>query len=77
MGEIYVSRIAKLRQEHGLTQEELARAIGVGTSTVRGWERNRAFIETIVKVAKLCEVLSCEPSDLYESEDPLTQAGEE
>jgi putative transcriptional regulator len=73
MGEIYVSKIAELRQKTGLTQEELARAIGVGTSTIRGWERNRAFIETIVKVAKLCEVLDCEPSDLFEAEDPMTQ----
>ena len=77
MGEIYVSKIAELRQKHGLTQEELARAIGVGTSTVRGWERNRAFMETIVKVARLCEVLGCDPSDLYEIEDPLMQSDED
>ena len=72
-----MSKIAELRQKNGLTQEELARAIGVGTSTVRGWERNRAFMETIVKVARLCEVLGCDPSDLYDIEDPLMQCGEE
>ena len=68
-----MSKIAELRQKTGLTQEELARAIGVGTSTVRGWERNRAFVETIVKVARLCEVLDCEPTDLYKVEDLMNQ----
>ncbi|MEM1280074.1 MAG: helix-turn-helix transcriptional regulator [Cyanobacteria bacterium P01_H01_bin.152] len=77
MGEIYVSKIAGLRQKTGLTQEELARAIGVGTSTIRGWERNRAFVDTIVKVARLCEALDCDPTDLYEAEDLMIQQQEE
>lgn len=71
MGEIYVSKIAELRKQAGLTQRQLADAVGVDPSTIRNWERNRAFIETLVRVSKLCEVLSCETADLYEVEDPM------
>jgi transcriptional regulator with XRE-family HTH domain len=77
MGEIYVSKIAELRKKAGLTQRQLADAVGVDPSTIRNWERNRAFIETLAKVSRLCDVLECETSDLYQTEDPLMQSDEE
>jgi putative transcriptional regulator len=77
MGEIYVSKIAELRKKAGMTQRQLADAVGVDPSTIRNWERNRAFIETLAKVSRLCEVLDCETSDLYRTEDPLTQSSDE
>lgn len=73
MGEIYVSKIAELRKKAGMTQRQLADAIGVDPSTIRNWERNRAFIETLVKVTRLCNALDCETTDLYKIEDPMTQ----
>lgn len=72
-----MSKIAELRKRAGMTQRQLADAVGVDPSTIRNWERNRAFIETLVKVSRLCDVLECDTSDLYKTEDPLAQGEEE
>jgi transcriptional regulator with XRE-family HTH domain len=77
MGEIYVSKIAELRKKAGMTQRQLADVIGVDPSTIRNWERNRAFIETLARVSKLCEALDCETTDLYEVEDPMAEGKEQ
>ncbi|MCM1985126.1 helix-turn-helix domain-containing protein (plasmid) [Lyngbya confervoides BDU141951] len=69
MGEIYMSRLAELRKGKDLTQRNLADLVGVDPSTIRNWERDRGGIETFVRVAKLCEVLECSPSDLFRVED--------
>ena len=76
MGEIYVSKIAELREQAGLTQRQLADLIDVDPSTIRNWERNRSSIEAFIRCAKLCDALSCGPSELYERED-LAEAEEE
>jgi putative transcriptional regulator len=67
MGEIYVSRVAELRKQKDLTQRQLADMVGVDPSTIRNWERDRGGVETFVKLAKLCQVLECSPSDLFEA----------
>ncbi|MBD2302773.1 helix-turn-helix transcriptional regulator [Nostoc sp. FACHB-190] len=67
MGEIFVSRIAKLREEKQLTQRQIAEALGLDVSTVRNWEKSRDGVKMFVRVAKLCELLDCQPKDLYES----------
>ena len=69
MGKIPVTRIAKLREAKGLTQAELARAIGVDTSTIRNLERNRSGISAILRVVDLCQVLDCDAQDLVEYVD--------
>ncbi|MBU7587336.1 MAG: helix-turn-helix domain-containing protein [Nostoc sp. TH1S01] len=63
----YVSRIAKLREEKQLTQRQIAEALGLDVSTVRNWEKSRDGVKMFVRVAKLCELLDCQPKDLYES----------
>ncbi|MBP0016245.1 MAG: helix-turn-helix transcriptional regulator [Cyanobacteria bacterium SBLK] len=68
MGEIYLSKVAELRKQKQLTQRQLADLVGVDPSTIRNWERDRGGIENFVKVAKLCQVLECNPSELYEAE---------
>jgi transcriptional regulator with XRE-family HTH domain len=69
MGEIYVSRIAKLREESGLTQRQVAEALGIDVSTVRNWEKSRDGVNMFVRVAKLCKLFDCQPDDLFEEED--------
>jgi transcriptional regulator with XRE-family HTH domain len=66
MGEIYVSKIAKLREEHDLTQRQVAEALGVDVSTVRNWEKSRDGVKMFVRVARLCQLFDCQPNDLFE-----------
>jgi len=66
MGEIYVLKIAELRKKKNLTQKEFADLVGVDISTVRNWEQQRAGIETFVRVASVCQVLECNPNELFE-----------
>ncbi len=61
----YVSRVAELRKQKELTQRQLADLVSVDPSTVCNWERDRGETETFVKLAKLCQVLECNPSDLF------------
>lgn len=69
MGENYVSKIAKLREEQGLTQRQIAERLGVDVSTVRNWEKNRDGVKMFVRVARLCELFNCRPVDLFEEEN--------
>lgn len=66
-----MSKIAVLREKAGMTQRQLADAVNVDPSTIRNWERNRAFVETLVKVSRLCQILDCSVDDLIEPENPL------
>jgi transcriptional regulator with XRE-family HTH domain len=68
MGENYVSSIARLREKKGMTQRQVADCLGVDVSTVRNWERSRDGVKMFVRVHRLCEVLDCDPGDLYEEE---------
>jgi transcriptional regulator with XRE-family HTH domain len=68
MGENYVSRIAKLRLEHNLTQRQVAAALDIDVSTVRNWEKGRDGVNMFVRVAKLCKLFNCQPDDLFEEE---------
>ena len=68
-----MSRITELREEAGLTQRQLADLIDVDPSTIRNWEKNRNSIAALVRFAKLCEALKCEPSELYSVEDPTSE----
>ncbi|WP_256874759.1 helix-turn-helix domain-containing protein [Nostoc sp. C057] len=70
----YVSRIAKLREEKNLTQRQIAEALGLDVSRVRNWEKSRDGVKMFVRVAKLCELLNCEPKDLYEAVEPEEDA---
>ena len=69
MEAIYVSNIAELRKQKKLTQRQLADLVGVDTSTIRNWERNRGGVETFMRLAKLCEALDCQPQDLFKSDN--------
>jgi transcriptional regulator with XRE-family HTH domain len=69
MGKIYMSKIAALREEKGLTQRQVSETLGVDISTVRNWEKSREGVKMFIRVAKLCELFGCQPSDLYGEEE--------
>jgi len=69
MRENYVSRIAELRDEKGLTQRQVAIALGVDVSTVRNWEKSRDGIKMFVRVARLCQLFGCDPEQLYKEDE--------
>ncbi|NEO87721.1 MAG: helix-turn-helix transcriptional regulator [Spirulina sp. SIO3F2] len=64
-----IPKIAALREEIGLTQQELAVYIGVSTNTIQNWENGKAGIDQFEKIIKLCTVLGCELEDLIEYSD--------
>ena len=61
-----ISRIAKLREEKGLTQLELGQLLEVTENTVANWEKGRSGLDWIVRVSKLCKLFGCTPDDLLE-----------
>jgi transcriptional regulator with XRE-family HTH domain len=48
--------LAKIRSERQLTQEELARRLGVSVTTVSRWERG-AMVPSILVLEPLCRTL--------------------
>ncbi|RUT03638.1 hypothetical protein DSM106972_052770 [Dulcicalothrix desertica PCC 7102] len=58
--------IEALRRQKGLTQSQVAKALGIDVSTVRNWEKSRDGTKMFMRVADLCELFNCNPRDLYE-----------
>lgn len=73
MGEVPVPKIATLRKAAGLTQRQLADAIGVTESSIRNLERNRNGVEQLERFVKLCAALNCDPSDLIEYQEIIPE----
>lgn len=57
-------RIRTLRQAHGMTQEQLAVAVGVTKSAVSGWERGEVDNIKLANFLRLCRVLHTQPQYL-------------
>lgn len=64
-----ISQIAALREQAGLTQRELALAVGVTETTIANWERGRSGLDWIERLIRLCRTLNCSLEDLI-VEDP-------
>ncbi len=48
------------RREKGLTQDDIATALGVSGQTVSNWERSRSIPTlTIDQIKTLCKILNC------------------
>lgn len=69
MKEELKSRIQEFRELSGLTQRDLAEAVGVSEATIANWEKGRSSIDMIDKLIRLCSVLRCRLEDLVERED--------
>lgn len=61
-----MSRVAVLRKRAGLTQRQLADALGVTESTIANYEQGRNGLDWFERVAKLCKTLNCVPEDLID-----------
>ena len=64
MEEGMAQRIKKLRQEKGLTLEQVAEVVGVGKSTVRKWETGMIANMRRDKIAALAQALDTTPAYL-------------
>lgn len=62
------SKIARLREQAGLTQAELADYIGVSENTIANWEKGNAS-KWIRNLNRLCNALSCDLKDLDPEQD--------
>jgi transcriptional regulator with XRE-family HTH domain len=69
MGKIIMPRIKELRERKGISQSELARAIGKTETTVRNWEHGRTGMDWVKAVIDMCEALECSPSDLIDERE--------
>lgn len=59
------SPLKKLREEAGLSQQELASRIGVAISTLSRWERGQTpFVLTVRQIQLLCRLLNKDPDNL-------------
>lgn len=64
--------IKPIRQAKGMTQEELARAMGVKRTAVAMWETG-ASAPRVSMIPKLAAVLECTVDDLFRGEDEKTE----
>ena len=58
------TRIKELRQERGMTLEQVAKVVGVGKSTVRKWETGMIANMKRDKIASLAKALGTTPAYL-------------
>lgn len=61
-----IPRLAKLREQAGLTQLEVSQLLGVTETTIANWEKGRSGLEWIERLVKLCKIYSCTPEELLE-----------
>lgn len=57
-------RIKAIRKSKGITQEQLAESVGIGTANISYIETGR-FAPSIENFEKIAEALSVEPHELY------------
>lgn len=55
-------KLRKYREERGLTQQEIAKAIGKSFRTIQSWERDESY-PNAEYVWKLCEFFGTDPND--------------
>lgn len=58
------AKIRQYRERAGLTQKQLAAAVGVDASAVSYWEGGQTA-PTMNNLVKIAAVLNCKPGDLF------------
>ena len=61
-------QIAQMRREKGVTQEELAKHVGVSTQAVSKWERGLSFPD-VDTIHALAGILHCKAESLINGSD--------
>jgi transcriptional regulator with XRE-family HTH domain len=56
--------LAEVRTQRGMTQEELAQAMGMSLGGIQYWEYQATSVK-LDELDRLCEVLKCEPGNLF------------
>lgn len=56
-------KVRAYREAAGMTQQELAKAIGKSFRTIQAWERDQSY-PNAESIWKLCEVFDTDPNDL-------------
>ncbi|MBQ4400971.1 MAG: helix-turn-helix transcriptional regulator [Synergistaceae bacterium] len=75
MSETFGSRLKSLRKKAGLTQEELAEAIGVHSVTVSQWESD-TYLPKTQNIKALAKALGVPENDLLNDTSPDGESGE-
>jgi transcriptional regulator with XRE-family HTH domain len=75
MHDLLTKNISELRHSAGLSQRELAMAVGAREGTIIAWEKKHTLEKKIEKVARLCLALGCETPDELLSEPPKKPKG--
>ena len=57
------ARLAEVRRRCGLTQRQLAKAVGVTITAIQNWERGHHAISA-KRLSPLADALYCQPLDL-------------
>lgn len=67
-----VMRIKELREAAGLTQKQLAAAMGVMQSAISSWEKE-TYLPNVRQLPLLASVLGCTINDLFAPTDSIPQ----
>ena len=68
--------LIRIRKEHGLTQEEVARRSGLATVTISKLEEGQNTDPRMSTLAKLAVALECPPSVFFEELRTIRDIGE-
>ena len=64
MGEEVLNRIRDFRAQHGLTQDELARAVGVSRQSIISIERGR-YTPSLYLALRFAKFFNCSMDELF------------
>jgi putative transcriptional regulator len=62
------SHVREQRLRHGLTQEELARSVGVSRQSINSIERGR-YTPSLALALRIARVFDCSTDELFELEE--------